>query len=245
LGITPDHCICTGDVVAYCADAVACVDEIRDWGVHVVMGNCEESLGFGNDDCGCGFEEGTACDLLSKQWYDYAAGVLNEGHRAWMRGLKRSIDFTFGPFKLRVLHGGVEEINRFVFASQSDVIKEELSRIDADIVLGGHCGLPFVSKVGGQLWHNAGVIGMPANDGTAKTWYSLLNRTGHDVEITFHALDYDHQKASEKMRQNNLAEGYANALETGLWPSLDVLPETERQMTGLPLGMHSFRYSKS
>lgn len=44
LGIAPHNTICTGDVVAYCADPVATVDEVRDWGVHVVMGNCEESL---------------------------------------------------------------------------------------------------------------------------------------------------------------------------------------------------------
>ena len=41
LGIPPRLIVCTGDVVAYCADAEATVAAVRAWGVHVVMGNCE------------------------------------------------------------------------------------------------------------------------------------------------------------------------------------------------------------
>src|SRR5215472_14622804 len=55
LSISADHIICTGDVVAYGADAAATVDLVRDRVGHVVMGNCEQSLAAGSVDCGCGF----------------------------------------------------------------------------------------------------------------------------------------------------------------------------------------------
>jgi len=42
-----------------------------------------------------------------------------------------------------------------------------------------------------------------------------------------------------------LAEGYAKALETGLWPSLDILPESERNQTGLPIELSSVFHSGS
>ena len=67
-GIPNDHLICTGDMVAYCADAQETVTLLHDNGIAVVMGNCEGQLGSGVPDCGCGFDEGTACDLLSVQW---------------------------------------------------------------------------------------------------------------------------------------------------------------------------------
>ena len=35
-----------------------------------------------------------------------------------------------------------------------------------DGLVAGHCGLPFTQTIDGRLWHNPGVIGMPANDGT-------------------------------------------------------------------------------
>src|SRR5664280_407965 len=44
LGIPPCRRICTGDIVAYGADAEACVQLVRGAADHVVMGNCEESL---------------------------------------------------------------------------------------------------------------------------------------------------------------------------------------------------------
>jgi len=38
-----------------------------------------------------------------------------------------------------------------------------------------------------------------------------------------------------KMRQRGLPEGYAAALETGLWPSCDILPATELATRGRQL----------
>ena len=46
-GIPPARIICTGDIVAYCADATATVDAVRAAGIHAIMGNCEESLAAG------------------------------------------------------------------------------------------------------------------------------------------------------------------------------------------------------
>ncbi|OYV85079.1 MAG: radical SAM protein, partial [Acidiphilium sp. 21-68-69] len=63
--IPPERMICTGDVVAYGADPQACAALIRDHGIATVMGNCEEQLGAGAADCGCGFTEGSSCDRLA------------------------------------------------------------------------------------------------------------------------------------------------------------------------------------
>src|SRR5687767_8563530 len=62
LAIPPERSVCTGDVVAYCADPAATVEFIREWGVHVLMGNCEEAVGMGAESCGCGYAKGSACD---------------------------------------------------------------------------------------------------------------------------------------------------------------------------------------
>eukprot|EP00656_Telonema_subtile_P021891 TRINITY_DN22934_c0_g1_i1.p1 TRINITY_DN22934_c0_g1~~TRINITY_DN22934_c0_g1_i1.p1 ORF type:complete len:136 (+),score=1.16 TRINITY_DN22934_c0_g1_i1:113-520(+) len=70
LGFPAQQVICTGDLVAYCAEPEATVQLIRDWGISVVMGNCEESLAQNAPDCGCGFDQGSACSLLSVEWYN-------------------------------------------------------------------------------------------------------------------------------------------------------------------------------
>jgi hypothetical protein len=228
LGIRPGNIVCTGDVVAYCADPVATVAAIRDWGISVIMGNCEESLGWNKDDCGCGFEEGTECQQLSVDWYAYASRELGEEQRKWMRSLPRRLDVMMGNRRLAVIHGSVDSINGFVFASTPWLDKErQIAKSGCHGVIGGHSGIPFNHAAGGKLWHNSGALGMPANDGTSRVWYSLLIPNGHDIEIRLMSLQYDAGAAARKMRAHGLPPGYAEALETGLWPSCDVLPATE------------------
>ena len=41
LGCAPSEVICTGDLVAYCAEPEETTQAIRDWGCHVIAGNCE------------------------------------------------------------------------------------------------------------------------------------------------------------------------------------------------------------
>jgi uncharacterized radical SAM superfamily Fe-S cluster-containing enzyme len=233
LGVRPEHTICTGDMVAYCADARETVALIRDWGIHVVMGNCEESLGWNRDDCGCGFAEGTACDRLSAAWYAHADAEITDEQREWMRSLPRRIDVLLGGRRLAVVHGSIDNINRFVFGSTPWSDKDQqIALSGCDGVIGGHSGIPFTQVVGGKLWHNSGAIGMPANDGTRRGWFSLLVPTDEGIEIRGTPLDYDATAAARKIRVHGLPEGYADALESGLWPSCDVLPRTELGLRG-------------
>jgi len=233
LQIPPGNVICTGDVVAYGADPRETVRIVRQSGIRVVMGNCEESLGNDAEDCGCGYAEGSTCDQLSTTWYAHARAQLSESDRTWMRGLPRRIDITIGGRKLAVVHGGIETINAFVFASSgSETILREIDVSQCDGIIGGHCGLPFSRIVDGRLWHNSGAIGMPANDGTPRTWYSLLCASPDGIVIEHRPLSYQHKNAANKMRACGLPEGYADALETGYWPSCDVLPADELQRRG-------------
>lgn len=234
-GIAADHMICTGDLAAYCADPQGVIDRIRGAGIRVVMGNCEESLASRAADCGCGFAEGTACATLSDQWYAYADRHVDAESRAWMGALPRRLDVEIAGRRLAVVHGGVGKIDRFVFASTGTAIGEELAAAGGDGVIGGHCGLPFTREVAGRLWHNPGVIGMPADDGTPRVWFSVLTPTPEGLLIEHEPLDYDHAAAAGKMRAHGLPDGYAKGLSSGLWPSRDVLPPTERDTAGRPL----------
>lgn len=236
LGVPPARTICTGDVVAYCADPQATVEAVRAAGVAVVMGNVEEAIAADSDDCGCGFAEGTVCRTLATQWYDFARAALDAEARRWMARLPRGLRFTLGGRRLRVVHGAPSRINRFVFASTpADEQAAEIDSTGCEGIVAGHSGLPFTRVIGGRLWHNAGAVGLPANDGTPRVWYSLLQPEGGSITAEHRPLVYDHRGAAAKMRARGLPEGYADALESGLWPSLDVLPPAERARSGMAL----------
>ncbi|HYI89554.1 MAG TPA: metallophosphoesterase family protein [Beijerinckiaceae bacterium] len=236
--IPPERIVCTGDVVAYGADAKATIDLVRQAGIHVVMGNCEEALAQAATDCGCGFAPGSTCDRLSAAWFAHAQSELGPTERTWMAALPRRLDVELAPagVTLAVVHGSLDAINRFVFASTpAAIIAADLERCGTDGIVAGHCGLPFTEVVGGRLWHNPGAIGVPANDGTPRVWFSVIAPGPGYVEIEHVSLDYDHRAAAAKMRAVGLPEGYADALATGLWPSCDVLPPAEAAARGVPL----------
>jgi predicted phosphodiesterase len=237
LGIPASHVICTGDLVAYCAEPVETVDLVRDWGIHVVMGNCEESLAFEEPDCGCGFEAGSQCSTLALTWYRYADRRIDATQRRWMRGLPRAIEFQLAGLRFRVLHGSLASINEFVFASgDAATRRRQAEAAGVDAIIGGHSGIPFGQRIGDRYWLNAGVVGMPANDGGRHGWYMLLEPAGKGLRCSWYRLDYDF----EASRASTIAAGmveYGEALASGLWPSMDILPETERRQRGRPLDL--------
>lgn len=243
LNIPAHRTICTGDLAAYGADPRAVAETIRDWGIAVVRGNVEEQLAAGAGDCGCGFDEGSACDALSQRWYSHCLEEVPDDVRAWMGTLPATVRFVWNGRAFAVVHGGVTRTNRFLFGSQDKAdYADEFAVAGADIVLAGHCGLPFARLMGPRLWLNAGVIGLPANDGTADGWYVLLRRDGDGIMASFLRLSYDHTTAASRTRAAQLPEGYAAAMETGLWPSLDVLPETEKAATGKAIEEWTIRF---
>ena len=234
--ISPERMICTGDVVAYGADAAETSAFIRGSGCHVVMGNCEESLAAGSADCGCGFPDDSSCSRLSAAWFRHADRETSEDLRAWMAALPRRIDIEIGGGRLAVVHGGAASINRFIFPSTPAAAKSsELDCLGVNGVIAGHSGIPFTQVIGGRLWHNSGAIGMPANDGTPRVWYSILGENKGVLSIEHLALEYDYRSAAEKMRCAGLPDGYADALESGLWPSCDVLPFQEIRERGVSI----------
>ena len=221
-GVPPRNVICTGDVVAYCGDPAECVALIRDWGCHVIAGNCEEQLAIGAEDCGCGFEEGSVCDALSAEWYAFSNRLIDAEARAWMAALPRFATFEARGLRYGVIHGGATETSRFLWPG--DDKSAEIAALEAilgplDGVVAGHSGVGFVEP----RWINAGVIGMPPHDGRAETEFCIL-----DGAATLHRLSYD--AAGARAAMSGRATPYAEALTTGWWPSEDVLPDRLKRL---------------
>ena len=230
LGIPASNLICTGDVVAYCADPVETVAATRDSGCAVVAGNCEKQLAANALDCGCGFDEGTTCDLLSAGWYGLANAAVGAQDRAWMAQCPDIVTFRHQGARYAVIHGGVRDVARFIWSSSPEsVLTAEWCALEdivgpVDHIFAGHSGIPFERKTSRGRWINAGVIGMPPHDGAEQTRYAVLD----GGEVLFHRLEYVVDGAVAAMQAAGLVQGYDTGLRRGYWPSEDVLPEELR-----------------
>ena len=101
-----------------------------------------------------------------------------------MRQLPTCVTLRLGGAVCSVIHGGATDLSQFIFASTPARLKAAQAAAllpvpphpteragscshAPNVVIAGHSGVPFSQLLeDGTLWHNAGVVGMPANDGT-------------------------------------------------------------------------------
>lgn len=236
LNIPSKNIICTGDIVGYCADPEECVELITNWGIHSIAGNVEIQLREGQEGCGCDFEADSRCDLFAKQWYPYAQKRVSRKSVDYMQGLPEFIEFDYYGQKCMVVHGSYFHTSEFVFRSTPWAIKQRnLAATNADIIIAGHCGLPFNDIKGQQKWLNPGVIGMPANDGTIRVWYMLLKYENEEVIFEHRSFEFDYEETFARMLEEELPIAYAKTLTSGLWDNNDILPDEETSEQGVPL----------
>ena len=245
-GIPASNVICTGDIVGYCADPTPCVELIRDWGIRAIAGNVELNIRDGREDCGCNFDDDSACDLFSRIWYPYAREHSSAAAVAYMHTLPDYLEFAHAGRRVRVVHGNYGEVSQFVWRStpwsaKAAAFGSPEGRLrEVDTVLAGHAGVPFAHGHGPKLWLNAGVVGMPANDGTREVWCATLD-AGWD--FAFHRLSYDYATARRRMLAQPLPKAYALTLENGLWDNTEIMPPHEAAWTGHALDPHVLRAS--
>ena len=253
-GIPPQNIICTGDVVGYCAQPEESVQLVKSWGIHCISGNVEQNIVSGDDDCGCNYTEGGRCDLFSRNWFPYAVRSLSADSVRWMAELPQHLRFSYAGKSVAVVHGSPDQVSEFVFASSPWATKEKhFQAIGTDIILAGHAGLPFadvrvsdmrVSDVqNDHFWLNAGVIGMPANEGTPRVWYLLLDDAEGTLSYSFESFTYDNVLANQLMQEKDLPEAYAKTLLNGIWDNCEILPEAEKELQGVPLPLSFYSTS--
>lgn len=235
LGVPPENMISTGDLVAYCADARRVVDRFRETGMRFIRGNCEDQIAADAADCGCGFAPGGECDRLSMDWFAHAMRELDGPRRAFLGAAPERLDIVLNGLRIAVVHGAATQQNRFVYASTPERVKaHDLDLLGVDAIFAGHSGLPFTQSIGSRLWHNAGALGMPANEGDPRVWFSLVSAgaTPGTLVIEHRALAYDHAAAAAAMTRAGLAAEYARTLVDGLWPNCDALAPAEAAAQG-------------
>lgn len=232
-GIAPENCICTGDIVGYCAQPEETVQLFKLWGAKSIVGNVEIQLRENAADCGCDFREGSRCDGFSQLWYPYAQSKLSENSLVFLKTLPNYINFRYANQKASVVHGSYFNVSEFIFKSTPWATKQpNFKATESDVIIAGHCGLPFHHQQENMLWLNPGVIGMPANDGNSSVWYAILDDAQNTLSFTHKTLNYNYKLTSKLMQNGLLPEEYSRTIVTGIWDNTEILPAIESGLQG-------------
>lgn len=231
--ITPENCISTGDIIGYCAQPEETIQFFKNWKARSIAGNVEIQLSENAADCGCDFTKGSRCDGFSQLWYSYAKSKLTYDSLDFISKLPEFIQFEFANKKITVVHGSYFNTSEFIFESTPWEKKLPNFQVtQSDVIISGHCGLPFNEKHDDLLWLNPGVIGMPANDGNSSVWYIVLEGKNNLLTFKHKNLVYNHILANNLMTNNGLPNEYAKTIITGIWDNMEILPEVEAKLQG-------------
>lgn len=232
-GVEPENCICTGDIIGYCAQPEETIQFFKNWKAHSIAGNVEIQLNENADNCGCDFTKGSRCDDFSQRWYPYAKSNLSSSSLAFICTLPEFIQFEYAEKKITVVHGSFYNTSEFIFKStpwENNAVNFQATQ--SDVIVAGHCGLPFNTLKDDLLWLNPGVIGMPANDGGTAVWYLILEEKDSKLTFEHNSLNYDFDLTNNLMLENGLPKEYAATILSGIWDNMEILPETERKQQG-------------
>ena len=237
-GISPENCICTGDLTGYCSQPEETIQLFRAWGALSIAGNVALQLASDSENCGCDFKAGGRCDGFSKMWFPFTKGNLSKESLRWIADLPEYISFNYSDKKATVVHGTYGAVSEFIFKSNATTQKIKcFEDTGSDLIIAGHCGLPFNQTIQEKTWLNPGVIGMPANDGTTRVWYMILETIEDEIKYTHRSFEYDYKTAQQGMFKNHLPEAYAETLSSGLWDNMEILPELEKMAQGIPIAL--------
>ncbi|MGF7162025.1 putative phosphodiesterase [Rhodoligotrophos appendicifer] len=217
----------TGSVAPFCVDSIACSERIAELGIPTIRGSFEEAAPRLSPE---------SVEELDFGWQRMAAEGLPEGLKTWMDSLPDGLCFSLAGKRFRVTHGAVSRIDKLLFrSSAAPDFLEEFELAQADVVVAGRSGIPFTRGLRGKLWHNSGALGLPANDGTPRVWLSAIKATPAGISFEHRPLAYDYRTTAAKLRQISPEDDFARCLETGLWPSLEDVPQSERSIRGKPI----------
>ena len=244
--IAPENCISTGDIIGYCAQPEETIQFFKNWKARSIAGNVEIQLGENADDCGCDFTKGSRCDGFSQLWYPYAKSKLTHDSLEFIKNLPEFIQFEVANKKITVVHGSYFNTSEFIFKSTPWEVKApNFQATESEIIIAGHCGLPFNESQNDLLWLNPGVIGMPANDGNASVWYLILEEQDNLLTFEHKNLIYNHSLANSLMLENGLPNEYAKTIISGIWDNTETLPDTEAKLQGQKIHFNYERKSDS
>jgi predicted phosphodiesterase len=226
-----ERLFCLGDLGAFGPHPDKVFPLLLDNDVQTMQGNYDHSIGHDLPDCQCGYTD-PADNYYARLSYQYTYRNTSPRWRPWLAALPKEMRFELGA-GLRVLccHGSPRKTNEFLWESTTPthLLEKFADDYGADVIVATHTGLPWTRRLSGGRWFvNCGVLGRPANDGTTRVGYTILD--SNDAALaTYVPLEYDHEALAAAMKAESLPAPFIETVMTGWWTTcLEILPVKER-----------------
>jgi predicted phosphodiesterase len=234
-----EQLFCLGDLGAFGPNPDKVFPLLIDSNVITMQGNYDHSIGHDLPDCQCGYTD-PQDNHFARLSYQYTYARTDPKWRPWLRDLPTELRFILRdsdtrsePEGVRVLccHGSPRKTNEFLWESTTPthLLEKFCDDFKADVIVATHTGLPWRRELSrGRLFVNCGVLGRPANDGTTKVGYTILDAADPHI-AKYIPLEYDHNALAAEMSAETLPQPFIETVLSGWWSTcLEVLPAKER-----------------
>jgi diadenosine tetraphosphatase ApaH/serine/threonine PP2A family protein phosphatase len=196
---------CLGDFVDYGANPNEVLELLQGLKVRAIMGN-HDAAAVGGDTSGF-----NAPAAVSSAW---TRRQLTDRNLEYLRGLPSELRVELGGVGAYFAHGSPDDpMWEYVDpTTHSLLFGHYLEKLRVGLVGLGHTHVPYVWKEEAGTVFNPGSVGQP-RDGDRRASYCTVSPLGGEVEN--HRVEYDFEKAAERIRSAGLPEVHARRLSTG------------------------------
>jgi predicted phosphodiesterase len=208
--------VCTGDIVGYASDPNECLRIVREMGCPVVKGNHDEESTLSTS------LEGL--NPLAKQAMEWTRAQLNEDEQNFLKNMKlvrQVADFT-------IVHATLDTPGSWTYVTNKFDAMASFSYQFTQLCFYGHTHTPRIYvkgdsvepleeievnlEMGRKYFINVGSTGQP-RDGDWRASYAVYD--SYNQNMTIRRIDYDIQKAQDKIIEAGLPEMLAHRLTLG------------------------------
>lgn len=208
--------VCTGDIVGYASDPNECLKIIREMDCPVVKGNHDEESTLSTSLDGL--------NPLAKHAMEWTRAQLNEDERDFLNNMKlvrQVADFT-------IVHATLDTPGSWTYVTNKFDAMASFSYQFTQLCFYGHTHTPRIYvkgdsvepleeievnlEMGRKYFINVGSTGQP-RDGDWRASYAVYDSDNQNM--TIRRIDYDIQKAQDKIIEAGLPEMLAHRLTLG------------------------------
>lgn len=202
-----DTIVCLGDLVGYGPFPNEVVELIREKKIMNILGNydaavLEEKFNYIRD------------NEVNKFCMPWAAQILNDENRAYLRSLPRQIVLEYENKKIYFVHGSTRSINEYL-KEDSKEVEEVMLEFNGDILVCAHTHIPLKKIFGNKLLLNDGSIGKP-KIGRPNGTYLIINIEKENVETELVEFTYDYEKTAKAMEEKKIHTNCIKNIRTGI-----------------------------
>jgi putative phosphoesterase len=206
---------CLGDLVGYGPFPNEVIDLINSRDIPTIMGNYDQGVGRGSDDCGCAYRTAEARELGRRSIVWTNAHTIGS-NKAFLGQLLDQIPLQLGDLRVVLVHGTPRRINEYLYEDRPESSLERLlDMVDADVLVCGHTHLPYHRQLAGRRHVvNAGSVGKP-KDGDYRACYVVLTAEGQQLQVQTIRVPYDVERTARAIETTDLPNEFARMLRSG------------------------------